>query len=148
MDLEKLSHLVAILRHSLFKDKRQVEVLDQKLQTADIVAPDLVPKDVIRMESRFRVQDVDNGKEEQYTLVFPEKADISKGRISILAPVGTALLGHAAGDLVDANVPAGNRTLQIEQVFYRRAPKKTGASEIDRTPMNAHRKSQIPDIAA
>jgi regulator of nucleoside diphosphate kinase len=120
-DMDRLAHLVRTLMHSPFGDQQQLELLDEVLQSADAMASEHVPIDVIRINSRFRVVDLDSVRRVQYTLVFPEDADISKGRLSILAPVGTALLGHRRGDVVEAKVPGGSRRLKIEHVLHRPA---------------------------
>ena len=61
---------------------------------------------------------VDTQQEETYTLVFPENADIGQGRISVLAPIGTAMLGYEIGDVFEWEVPAGKRRLKVEQITY------------------------------
>ncbi|NUM60709.1 MAG: GreA/GreB family elongation factor, partial [Ignavibacteriaceae bacterium] len=53
-----------------------------------------------------------------YTIVYPEFADSSKNKISILAPVGTALLGYKVGDIVEWSVPAGKRKFRIKEMLY------------------------------
>jgi regulator of nucleoside diphosphate kinase len=118
-DMDRLAGLVRTLRHSDFRDQQQLELLDEVLQNADVIASEHVPIDVIRMNSRIRVLDLDSGARLRYTLVFPENADISKRRISVLAPVGSALLGRRRGDVVEAKVPGGRRRLQIEHVRCR-----------------------------
>lgn len=120
-DMGRLAHLVSTLRHSPFGDQQQLELLDEALQNANALTSEQVPGDVIRMNSRFRVVDLDSRQRARYTLVYPENADISKGRISVLAPVGTALLGHRRGDVVEAKVPGGSRRLKIEHVLHRPA---------------------------
>ncbi len=120
-DMDRLAHLVRTLRPSPFRDQQQLELLDEALQSATALASEQVPGDVIRMNSRFRVLDLDSGRKARYTLVYPENADISKGRISVLAPLGTALLGHRRGDVVEAKVPGGSRRLKIEHVLHRPA---------------------------
>jgi regulator of nucleoside diphosphate kinase len=62
------------------------------------------------------VTDLDSGREHEYTIVFPRDADLSAGRISVLAPIGTALLGYAEGDEIEWNVPGGVRRLRIDSV--------------------------------
>jgi regulator of nucleoside diphosphate kinase len=62
--------------------------------------------------------DLDSSKEYEYTLVFPENADSTTGKISILAPVGTAMLGYRVGDVIEWVVPAGKRRLKVEKVLY------------------------------
>lgn len=115
-DMDRLSRLVRALKCSLFRDPQQVELLDQTLESADVRPQGRVPRDVIRMNSRVRVFDLDSRQKELYTLVFPGDANISRGLISVLAPVGIALLGHRRGDVVEARVPGGTSKLRIDQV--------------------------------
>jgi regulator of nucleoside diphosphate kinase len=118
-DMDRLSRLVRALKHSLFRDQLQLESLEQTLKSAVVTSAERVPRDVIRMTSRIRVLDFDTQKKELYTLVFPENADISTRRISVLAPVGIALLGRRQGDVIEAKVPGGTRRLRVERVLYR-----------------------------
>ena len=115
-DVEKLKRLVRALRFSLFRDQRQLELLDQTLESAEVRRPDRVPKDVVRMNSRVRVLDFDTRRKGLYTLVFPDEANISRGFISVLAPLGIALLGRRKGEIIEARVPGGTRMLKVEQV--------------------------------
>jgi regulator of nucleoside diphosphate kinase len=75
--------------------------LDEELDRAEIVKPEEIPTDVITMNSTFRLSNLDSREEDVYTLVFPGKADSTNGKISILAPVGTAVLGCRVGDTVE-----------------------------------------------
>ena len=70
------------------------------------------------MNSMVRLKDVDTGEDVIYTLVFPHDADIHHKKISILAPIGTALIGYRAGDIIEWNVPAGVKRLKIEKILY------------------------------
>jgi regulator of nucleoside diphosphate kinase len=117
-DVERLKRLVRALRYSLFRDQRQLELLDQTLESADVRPPGRVPKDVVRMNSRVRVLDFDTRHKGLYTLVFPEKANISRGFISVLAPLGIALLGRRKGDVIEARVPGGTRMVKVERVQH------------------------------
>ncbi len=117
-DMGRLVHLVRTLRQSPFRDQQQLELLDEVLENAEAMASEYVPIDVITMNSHFRVLDLESGKRVRYMLVFPENANASKGRISILAPVGTAVLGRRRGDVVEAKVPEGSRRLKIEHVLH------------------------------
>jgi regulator of nucleoside diphosphate kinase len=58
------------------------------------------------------------GEKVAYTLVFPGKADSSTGKISVLAPIGTAVLGYRVGDVVEWRVPAGSRKFRVEKLLY------------------------------
>ena len=75
-----------------------------------------VPPDVVTMHSVVRVRDLDTNVRAVYRLVFPVDADIERRRISVLAPVGTALIGYRAGDRIDWATPGGTRRLEIESV--------------------------------
>jgi regulator of nucleoside diphosphate kinase len=116
-DMDRLSRLVRALKHSLFRDPLQLESLEQALESAEVTSSERVPRDVIRMNSSIRVLDLDTRKKELYTLAFPENADISTSRISVLAPVGIALLGRRQGDVIETKVPGGARRLRVERVL-------------------------------
>jgi len=115
-DVERLTRLVRALKYSLFRDQRQLDLLDHTLESAEVRPPGRVPKDVVRMNSRVRVRDFDTRKKGMYTLVFPEETTTSRSLISVLAPLGIALLGRRKGDIIEAKVPGGIRRLRVEQV--------------------------------
>jgi regulator of nucleoside diphosphate kinase len=83
-----------------------------------IVTPQEIPPTVVTMNSTIELVDMDTKETETYTLVFPDDADISKGKISILAPIGTAMLGYEIGDVFEWEVPAGKRRLRVERIIY------------------------------
>jgi regulator of nucleoside diphosphate kinase len=118
-DLKRLKGLIKFAEDRW--DKRvlpYLEELDEELDRAEIVKPEEIQTDVITMNSTFRLSDLDSGEEVVYTLVFPGKADSTKGKISILAPVGTAVLGYRAGDTVEWKVPAGIKRLKVKEIVY------------------------------
>jgi regulator of nucleoside diphosphate kinase len=117
-DVERLRRLVRTLKYPLFRDQRQLELLDQALESAEVRPLGRVPRDVVRMNSRVRVHDFDTRRNGLYTLVFPEEANVSRGFISVLAPLGIALLGRRRGDVIEARVPGGIRRLRVEHVRY------------------------------
>jgi regulator of nucleoside diphosphate kinase len=124
-DMDRLSRLVMALKHFLsLRDQLQLESLNQTLESAEVASSERIPRDIIRMNSRIHVLDLDTGKDELYTLVFPEHADISTGLISVLAPVGIALLGRRQRDIIEARVPGGVRRLRVERVLYRTGGKR------------------------
>ena len=108
-------------------DKRYLYALGQELERAEVVDPHEVPADVITMNSTVRVRDLDDGDAEEYTLVYPERANVETNRISILSPVGTALIGYRQGDTIAWPVPAGTVHLRIEEVLYQ--PERAGEYE-------------------
>ena len=118
-DMKRLKGLIKFAEERW--DKRVVkylEELDGELDRAEIVKPEEIPTNVITMNSTFRLIDLDSGEELVYTLVFPANANSTNGRISILAPVGTAVLGYRVGDTVEWPVPAGLKKLRVEEIVY------------------------------
>ena len=149
-DMDRLRRLAQALRYSLFRDQRQLELLEQTLDGAEVTSSERIPASVIRMNSRVRVLDFDTEKRGLYTLVFPENADISKGLISVLAPLGIAFLGHKQGDVIEAKVPGGIRRLRVERVLS--GPEITGQRVLpdrsNRRKVYLSRRSQKIRLAA
>lgn len=110
--------------HQLFSDpllmeqKRYLHKLKAELERATIVPSEEIPADVITMNSKFRLIDVNTDEEMILTLVYPDNANIGQGRISVLAPVGTAILGYRTGEIVEWEVPDGIQLLRIESILY------------------------------
>ena len=96
--------------------------LVDELSRAEILEPTQMPDDVITMNSVARVRvadDAGGGREHDLTLVFPRDADGDAHKVSILAPVGSALLGLRAGDTIDWPMPGGrSATLTVVSVNY------------------------------
>ena len=149
-DMDRLSRLVRALRHSLFRDQQQLELLDQTLESAEVRLPARVPRDIIRMNSRVRVFDFDTRQKEVYTLVFPEEANLSRRMISVLAPLGIALLGRKQGDVIEARVPGGIRRLRVERVLHRSCGASRSVGHDQRPGSKGHlvTRAQPADLAA
>jgi regulator of nucleoside diphosphate kinase len=116
-DLARLRDVLQA-RISVGRDRDHLDSLEQELDRAHVVDASAIPRDVVTMNSQVRIEDVDTGLESVYTLVFPSDASIAEKRISILAPIGTALLGSRVGATIDWPVPAGRRTVRIKDVLY------------------------------
>lgn len=95
-----------------------LENLKNELARAQVVAPQEIPPDVVTMNSTVRLTDLETNEEDTYTLAFPSDADIGSGRISVLAPIGTAILGYRVGDTLTWSVPQGQRRLRIDEVTF------------------------------
>jgi len=117
-DLQRLSNLLNGTRSWNEKDRSYLARLEEELEWAQVVPPREIPGDVVTMNSQVRVKDLDSNQEIVFTLVFPADADYEGGKLSVLAPIGTALLGYRAGETVEWDVPGGVRRLKIEQVLY------------------------------
>lgn len=97
----------------------ELEKLREELDRAEVIEPSDVPHDVVTMNSRIRFADEVTGEESEISLVFPHHADAEQGRISILAPVGTALLGLSVGATIEWPVPDGRtRRLRVVAIAY------------------------------
>lgn len=96
--------------------------LAEELDRAIVVPEDRVPDDLVTMHNRFVYVDEATGTRREVELVYPDEADATAGRISILAPVGSALLGLSVGDTIDWEFPGGEtRRLRVERVLGRPA---------------------------
>lgn len=118
LDLERLRELVGVARSCQDLDQEGLKALEAELARASIVAPEAVPPEVITMHSRVRIRDLGTGEEIIFTLVYPRGAKVEEGRISVMTPMGTALLGYRTGDILDWKVPDGVRRLEVVQVEY------------------------------
>jgi regulator of nucleoside diphosphate kinase len=117
-DQHRLRNLLEGFRRWHSRDRAHVDHLEAELDRAEIVLPVDVPVDVVTMNSEVAVRDMDSNKEMTFAVVFPSDADISRQRISILAPMGTAVLGYRVGDTIDWKVPGRTRRLKIERVLF------------------------------
>jgi regulator of nucleoside diphosphate kinase len=96
---------------------QNIERLKAELDRARIVPNHDLPNDVIAMNSTVELEDLEDGEILTYTLVFPENADIEKGNISILAPLGMAMLGFKVGDEIEWPVPAGTLHVRVRRLL-------------------------------
>ncbi|MBK1701949.1 nucleoside diphosphate kinase regulator [Thiococcus pfennigii] len=122
LDAERLERLIDSLPSESFPGKGDLEA---ELDRADVVAPKDVPATVVTMNSTVRFE-VDSSLEEFcLTLVYPKDLDGSGGKISILAPVGSALLGLSQGDEIEWPKPGGGMLrVRIKEVTYQ--PERSG----------------------
>ena len=95
-----------------------VSTLERELGRGRVVPPTRVPKGVVTMNSQVRFIDLGTREEETYTLVYPAEANVEDARLSVLAPLGTALLGASVGEVVECRTPGGVRRLRIERILY------------------------------
>lgn len=92
--------------------------LKEELERGRIVATEDIPKNVVTMHAQVVVRDVKSDESETYTLVYPDEADIDEGRLSVLAPLGIALLGTKTGSTVSFTAPAGTRKVKVGKILY------------------------------
>jgi regulator of nucleoside diphosphate kinase len=102
------------------------EELHAELEQAIVMPVGEIPRSVVTMGSKVQARDLRTGRVEGYQLVFPREADPAAHRISVLAPMGTALLGNSEGEPVEWRTPGGTRSLRIERVMQAPRPAHAG----------------------
>jgi regulator of nucleoside diphosphate kinase len=117
-DFDRLERLLDSWRRMRRHDAKHIEALEDEINRAVVVDEAAVGDDVVTMESRVRVRDLKSGEEFVWQIVYPHHANPEKNQISVLAPIGTALLGYRAGDTIAWQVPGGTRRLRILKVEY------------------------------
>jgi len=123
------ARLKKLIHHELSdgpQTEKSLRKLNSELDKAKVVDNKELPKNVITMNSRVLVRL--NGNEEEVTLVYPQDADLSENKISVLSPVGTAILGYSEGDTIEWEVPSGVTEIHILKVLYQ--PEATGDMEL------------------
>ena len=116
-DLVRLRALVQ--RHLEGPEGAAAEMLEAELDRAQVVEQSEVAADIVTMRSKVVFEDVETGKQQEAVLVYPEEADLSRSRISVLAPVGMALLGISRGQSISWPLPgARTRTLRVVSILY------------------------------
>jgi regulator of nucleoside diphosphate kinase len=103
-------------RSAAARDQEHLEELRAELERAQVLDPEQISDEIVTMNKRVRFVDLSNGQRQEVVLVSPTEADVSARRISVLAPLGTALLGTREGDEVEWSMPGGVRRLRIEAV--------------------------------
>jgi regulator of nucleoside diphosphate kinase len=127
-DLLRLQPLLEAARRYERADHEALSLLQQELDRAILCDADELPSDIVSMNSTAKVTDLDTGKLMEFTIVFPRGSDYNAGRISVLAPIGTALLGYSKGEEVEWPTPGGLRTFRIESV--KRSARKLAVAKI------------------
>ena len=117
-DKKRLDELIDVAREFGEHARDDLDDLATELARAKVVEPKKVPPNVVTMNSKVILHDLDTSEELTYCLVFPNEADIDSGEISILAPVGTAILGYGEGDVIEWPVPSGKTRIRIEKILY------------------------------
>lgn len=123
-DLKRLRELIADPDMSTGRNKKHINELEEELEKASVVASVDIPPTVITMNSKVILEDLDSGEKLTITLTFPSDADVDQGKISVLAPVGTAIIGYSVGSTVEWNVPGGLRRLKVKKILYQ--PESSG----------------------
>ncbi len=123
-DLDLLQKLVAARLRAVKVAPGSLQKLKGELDRATVVDSADLPPEIVALHSRVMLRDLETDEVEEWVLTLPEHADPARQRLSIIAPVGTGILGFAEGDEIEWETPGGNRRLRIEKVTHEK-PVKT-----------------------
>ena len=116
IDVKRLKKLIdGILNENSGLNNRVLD-LNKEIYRANIVDPGEIPGNIVTMNSKVSLSL--NGEEKVVTLVYPGEADITDNRLSVLSPVGTAILGYGAGNTIDWDAPGGSVNIHIKELLY------------------------------
>ena len=104
-----LARLEALLDTPAVSALPGAAALSDELTRATVLAPEQMPDGIVMMHSRVECEDASKGEKHVLTLVFPREANVDEGKVSVLAPVGSALLGLSVGQSIDWDAPGGRR---------------------------------------
>lgn len=124
-DRRRLGSMLHDHRLNRIERRDRLYALEAELERAQGVDSTELPHDVVTMNSTVEIRDLRSGQTETYTLVYPDRADIGTHRISVLAPIGTAILGCRVGDVVRVKTPSGVRRIRVEEIQFQ--PEREGA---------------------
>lgn len=117
-DYDKKRLLFLIKSNTDRSSDSYIKELEKEVSRAKVVSPQEIPGNVVTMNSKITFEFLDSHETMTCQLVFPEDADFDKGRISVLAPIGTALLGYHVGDIIEWTVPSGTTKVKIKKILY------------------------------
>lgn len=116
-DVERLTCLLQV-HGARAGGPRTLPVLQKKLEDAEVLDAGQIPPDVVTMNSRVLLRNLDSAEEIVHTLTFPGGANPEQGRVSILSSIGIAMLGHKAGDVLECGASEGVKRFRVMKVLY------------------------------
>lgn len=96
--------------------RQEAEALVGELKRAKLVSTKRIDPSIVRLNSAITIYSQQDGKTMELVLVTPDKADIKQKKISVLSPIGAALIGYAKGDTISWSLPSGRKTFTIVDV--------------------------------
>ena len=115
-DFEILNGFVKNIQGMQVNEKENFSKLYEELKKAQIVDAENFPGDIVRLNSTVVIKDLKTKRDMTLTIVLPQKADIKQKKVSVLAPIGTALIGFRKGQTVSWQVPSGKKDFMIMEV--------------------------------
>ena len=118
IDRARLNEMIRSLRVVGDPFRAHLRELEDQLRRATVVPAARVGRDVVTMDSRVRLLDLDTRRPETFTLVYHGEAGMFGTRLSVLSPLGVRVLGSRVGDVIEWPVPCGVRRLRVQSVLY------------------------------
>ena len=118
-DIERLKSLLDFARPTNEIDLANLERLEEELYRANIVEPEDIPLNVVTINSKVWLREIDSDHEITFILVFPLEANLSEHKISILAPIGSAVIGRQTCDIIKWESPGGIKRAKIRKMLCR-----------------------------
>lgn len=117
-DERKLREAISEAHKGSYRNSVYIQQLEGELDRAVIVSPRDIPADVITMNSRVQLTNLTDSDQMELTLVFPGDAGKGSDHVSILAPIGTAMIGYRVGDVFEWDTPDGKVRMRVEKILY------------------------------
>jgi regulator of nucleoside diphosphate kinase len=118
LDYSRIRNRINDARQKRSISSVEAEALMKELDSATIVEPTAMPSDVVTMNSIVRLSFLNNNKQVEFQIVYPDKANVKENKISIFSPVATALIGYKENDEIEWVVPAGLTKIRIDKIIY------------------------------
>jgi len=118
LDAERIRQNISKFKSGKPYSVSDIERLVDELNRATVMAPEEIPSDIITMHSVVKVKYVNNDKSVTIQLVYPEEASVKENKVSIFAPIATALLGYKKGDIINWRIPGGKVKIKVEDILY------------------------------
>jgi len=118
LDYARIKKCISDAKHLKSISNVEAENLINELNSAKIVKAKDVPSNVVTMNSIVKLSFLNNDKQVQFQIVYPDKTNLKENKISIFSPIATALIGYKVGDLIEWVVPAGLTKLRVDDIIY------------------------------
>ena len=118
LDYARIKKCISDARQFKSISNAEAENLLKELDSAKIVEPEAIPYNVVTMNSIVKLSFLNNNKQVQFQIVYPDQANLKENKISIFSPIATALIGYKVADEVEWVVPAGLTKIRIDEIIY------------------------------
>lgn len=118
LDYARIKKCISDAKQFKSISSEEADKLMNELDSAKIVEPEAIPSNVVTMNSIVKLSFVNNNKQVQFRIVYPDQANVKENRISIFSPIATALIGYKVTDEIEWIVPAGLTKIRIDEIIY------------------------------